>query len=285
MRKEKVVLYTICFLCSFSLYSNDLENRPLLFGNPSQAKADVSFNDNYLMEKVEYTLSYNNSTLCPNWVAWHLGVEDLGEAGRSNKFKADETLPDGWYKVTAQDYQYPAYGFDRGHVCPSADRTSNQTANQNTFLMTNMIPQSPDCNRIVWMHMENFERELVAAGNELYIFAGPAGKGGEGNRGIFEEILTMTKDGNECKIRVPQFCWKIILSIPAGESDFERVCTSASEVKIYAVCIPNKQGVAQKDGQKVDWENYGCSIDYIEEITGYNFLSELPDEVEELLEK
>ena len=62
------------------------QNNPLFFGNPSDAVFDVSSETNYLMEKSQFTISYNNKKLIPNWVGWHLGQQDLGEAERSDKF-------------------------------------------------------------------------------------------------------------------------------------------------------------------------------------------------------
>lgn len=255
------------------------ENTPLYFGNPSYALADESEAGNYLMEKNEYSLSYNNYTLEPNWVAWHLDSSDLGDAGRSDKFKADKELPEDWYAVTAKDYQFNAYGFDRGHVCPSADRTANQESNAQTFLMTNMLPQAPDCNRIVWKALEDYERKLVGVGNELYIFAGGYGRGGTGSRGYFEEIPVIDTDTDENRgtILVPEFCWKIIMVLPEGEDDFNRV---SEETQIIAVCIPNSQGC----GQNGSWEQYECSVDYLEEITGMDFFELLDDEIEDILE-
>lgn len=277
----KKPLFSLLLLFFISALYAQTENHPLLLGNPSGAVTSLDSPENYLLEKDEYVLSYNNSTLIPNWVAWHLSKEDLGDAARGNKFKPDPELPAEWYKVTAQDYQYNAYGFDRGHVCPSADRTSTQAANDVTFLMTNMIPQAPDLNRIVWMHLENYERELVNQGNEVYIFAGPAGTGGIGNRGIFEEINLA---GNEQKIKVPEWSWKVLVYLPQGQDDFARIQAGAASV--IAVCIPNRQGCQfDQTGNKIDWQSYLCSIDYIEELTGYDFLNLLPLELQQEMEK
>lgn len=266
-------LYTL--FCSFHIYAQTTkpENDPLYFGNPSNAVTDSAEANNYLMEKTQYVLSYNNTNLGPNWVAWHLCAADLGDSGRSNKFMADKSLPVDWYAVKQNDYQFAAYGFDRGHVCPSADRTLSEEDNQVTFLMTNMLPQAPDCNRIVWKDLESYERQLALEGKELYIFAGGAGRGGTGNRGYFEEILLK----NEHTILVPEFCWKILIILPEGENDFERIST---EAEIISVCVPNKQG-CQTTGS---WEQYECTINYIEEITHLDFLDLLPDDLEEILE-
>ena len=72
--------------------------------------------------------------------------------------------------------------------------------------------------------------------------------------------------------------------LPLGDDDISRV--QNGQAKIIAACIPNTQNCnVDADGNKVDWEHYLCSVDYIEEITGYNFLDLLPDEIEDKLEK
>ena len=268
MRKYFFTFFLICYGISNSfavpttLDYGYAENNPLYFGNPSDATDDEITNEcNFLLEKQGYTVSYNNNTLCPNWVAWHLTKDDLGESTRSDKFISDKSLPQKWYAVKKNDYQFPAYGFDRGHVCPSADRTSSNEMNQETFLMTNMIPQSPDCNRIVWKDLESYERELVMQGNELYIFAGGYGTGGIGNRGYFEKIIINPKNDNDenkkYTLNVPEFCWKIILVLSNGNDDLNRI---DENTKIICVSMPNQMGI-QKTGS---WEQFECSVDYIE---------------------
>ena len=254
------------------------ENTPLYFGNPTDAFADTSLDTNYLMTKPQYTLSYNTSTLCPNWVAWHLDSENMGEADRSDDFRPDTELPSGWYGVKKADYQYNKYGFDRGHVCPSADRTTTKEDNSMTFLMTNMVPQTPDNNRVIWMHFENFERQLVTEGNEVYIIAGPYGTGGTSQKGTFDNIPITLKSGEILYMNVPAYTWKVLIAIPAGEGDLERISETATAI---AINVPNQMGM-QKTG---DWEQFLCSIDDIEELTGYDFFELLPDDVEDVLEK
>ena len=253
------------------------ENTPLYFGNPSDAVFDVESSENYLMEKPQFTISYNSSSLNPNWVAWHLCKEDLGNADRSDSFRPDPELPEDWYAVRKQDYKFPAYGFDRGHICPSADRTANSTDNSMTFLMTNMVPQAPDNNRIVWVALEKYEREVVQQGKEAYIFAGPLGTGGTGDKGYFESIPVNLKDGTELSITVPAYTWKIILILPEGDDDLAR---AGENCEVIAVCVPNEKGC----GKNGSWQQYVCSINYIEENTGYDFLELLPDDIEEEIE-
>ncbi|MCQ2575132.1 MAG: DNA/RNA non-specific endonuclease [Treponema sp.] len=254
------------------------EDDPLFFGNPTDAVADTKSNTNYLMIKPQYTLSYNTETLCPNWAAWHLDTSNMGPADRMDDFRPDTDLPEGWYGVKKADYQYNAYGFDRGHVCPSADRTTTKEDNSMTFLMTNMVPQSPDNNRIIWMHFENFERELANAGNEVYIIAGPNGTGGTSGKGTFDSIPIKLKSGEVLQMNVPATTWKVVLVIPAGTGDMGRV--NKKDAYTIAINVPNQMGM-QKTG---DWEQYLTSVDEIEALTGYDFFELLPDDIEDALE-
>lgn len=276
MRMQFVMRLAVFFFSGF-VFS---QNTPLLFGNPSGALADSACSGNYLIEKKQYTLSYNARLLIPNWVSWHLDSGDLGAQGRGNDFRPDDTLPESFYSVKKGDYQYKKYGFDRGHVCPSADRTASREDNSATFLMTNMIPQAPDCNRILWKNLEAFERNLAESGKELYIIAGPQGTGGTSAAGYFETIVISDgTDGSseELFLNVPAFCWKIILVLDDGENDRERV---TEETDVIAVYMPN----AQRDGTTVFWYDYLTTVDFIEEKTGYDFFSALSEPVETVLE-
>ncbi|HEX8354837.1 MAG TPA: DNA/RNA non-specific endonuclease, partial [Pyrinomonadaceae bacterium] len=153
----------------------------LTMGNPSNAVADVNQPTNYLLDKPQYAVSYHRDKGRPNWVSWHLGSTWLGSAPRQDDFRADAGLPAGWYQVQASDYT--GSGFDRGHHCPSADRTATVADNSSTFLMTNMMPQSPDNNQGPWAALETYCRTLVTLGNELYVVMGGSGSGGTGSNG------------------------------------------------------------------------------------------------------
>src|SRR4051812_46898621 len=92
-------------------------NRNLALGNPSDAVHDAAQPDNYLIERPQYTLSYNRDHGIPNWVSWQVTKQDLGSVKRSPTFTSDTSLPKGWYRVTLDDYT--GSGYDRGHMCPS----------------------------------------------------------------------------------------------------------------------------------------------------------------------
>lgn len=237
----------------------------LLMGNPSNASTLST--TNYLMQKMTYSLSYNSTEGKPNWVSWHLDNTWLGSATRCDCFASDALLPSGVYRVSSSSYTNS--GFDRGHNCPSGDRTFSSTDNRETFLMTNMMPQAPTNNQQTWERLESYCRTLVSQGNECYIICGSYGKGGTGSKGG----TTLTIDAG--RVTVPNRIWKVVVVLPNGSNDVSRVTTST---RVIAVNTPNINSI------NTNWGVYRTSVDAIETATGYDILSSLPDAIEATLE-
>jgi endonuclease G, mitochondrial len=116
-------VYLLIVSCARQKITTSNDSIHLLLGNPTNAQASESTPDNYLIVKPQYALSYNRAKGHANWVAWELSQKWLGSSDRQNDFRPDPVLPASWYKVTPNDYSNS--GFDRGHLCPSADRTNS----------------------------------------------------------------------------------------------------------------------------------------------------------------
>ena len=237
-------------------------------GNPSGAIVDENVPLNYLLDKPQYAVSYNRDRGTPNWVSWHLDPSWLGSAPRQNDFRNDPSLPAGWYQVQSTDYS--GSGFDRGHHCPSADRTDTIADNSATFFMTNMMPQAPDNNQGPWEVLESYCRTLVSQGDELYIIAGGTGIGGTGSNG---GTTTTIANGH---VTVPAQTWKVIIVLPQGADDVSRVTTATRTI---AVIMPNTQGIRTND-----WHQYIVSVDQVEALTGYDFFSNVPVDIQAVIE-
>lgn len=232
----------------------------LILGNPSRATTSVSNADNFLIEKPQYALSYNRTKGTPNWVSWQLNRFWLGQTPRQNNFHPDDTLPQGWYEVRPSDYSNT--GYDKGHMAPSADRTRTIKDNSATFLMSNMIPQAPDNNQGPWADLEEYCRELVTQqGKELYIIAGATGK----KEAIASGAVT-----------VPTKTWKIIVVLDRPGSGISGVTT---KTRVIAIEMPNSQGI-----RNTNWKTYRTTVQKLESVTGYNFLSNVPVSVQKIIE-
>jgi DNA/RNA endonuclease G, NUC1 len=242
----------------------------LTMGNPSGAVADVNVPNNYLMEKPEMTLSYNRDNGRPNWVSWHLSDEWFGSLPRNDTFRADPSVLPTWYRVLGSDFS--GSGFDRGHMMPNADRDKETSVpiNQATFLMSNMIAQSPDNNQGPWANLENDLRTIAGGTNELYIVSGPAGSGGAGSNGA----ATTIAGGH---VLVPSSTWKCALVLAKASGDDVARVTAGTQT--ICVIMPNVQGILT-----VDWHIYLKSVDQVEALTGYNLFSNVPPAIQNAIE-
>jgi endonuclease G len=279
-RRTALVLAAVLIVVAVILVMRSHDNNPpsqpegpastetsihLAMGNPSGATTDPADRDNYLMRKPYFALAYNNTKGTPNWVSWCLKKDDLGSAQRA-QFFPDPDLPTGFKVVKPGDYT--GSGFDRGHMCPHSDRASTDEASEATFVMTNIIPQSPACNQKAWADLEDYCRDLVRKKHQtLYIVAGPQGQGGEGTKGPKDVI------GHAEKVTVPAKCWKVVLALDDGTGDASDVSRVSRDSRVFAVVMPNDESVGH------GWAKYRKSAKEVEEMTGYHFFDRVPADV------
>jgi len=242
-----------------SLAPNSPEQAQAVFlalGNPSNAGTDPN---NYLLVNNYFALSYSRDKGIPNWAAWRISKAEVGNLPRPNPdpFRPDDRLPKGWKRVTPTDYT--GSGFDKGHLCPSADRSGSVEAMTATFLMTNMTPQYGDLNRGPWQKLEAYLRTLVTRGSDVYIYSGVYGERGKVKN----------------KVSIPEQNWKIAVVVPAGSP----ISAIDANTRVIAVDMPNVKGIL-----KADWQTYRTTVRQIEQKTGLNLLSSLPQNVQDALE-
>jgi endonuclease G, mitochondrial len=218
--------------------------------------------NSYLSVKGGYVLSYNSSRKVPNWVAWGLNSSYIGATSRQETFRPDDTLPANLPQAQLSDYS--GSGYDRGHMCPSADRTRTTAANSETFYLTNMIPQAANNNQGPWEKLESESRAIAASGKELFIVSG----------GVFSASPTTVGNG----LRVPDATWKVVAVLDTRGQGAAQV-TSAT--RVISVLIPNNNAQVSKND---DWRSYRVSVDSIEAMTGYDVLSDVDPIVQAVVE-
>ena len=246
------------------------ENVSLGYPHMTQGDAEV------LISRKQYVLSWNKDRRVLNWSAWRLEAGDIGATGRSNNFEPDQDLKaylaqtDAGEPVDPLDFRGSC--FDRGHQVPSGDRTAAVPDNQQTFLMSNMIPQTAYLNRVIWEHLEAYARSLVLqpSGGALYQFAGT----------VFSDHAAAI--GPHQDIDVPTKNFKIIVQMPP--SSHAQARPSMPRV-LAAVMMPNRtskgtdpvedHSQACDDAQSFgapgpgdavagDWRQYEVSLEQIE---------------------
>lgn len=202
-------------------------------------------------EEHEYTgfrMSFNRHNRTPNWVAWELlGAETDGGASRHNKFWQDAEVAG-----CPTTYDYRNSGYDRGHMCPAAEQKWSQDAMDDCFVMANMCPQDHALNSGAWNILENKERNWARRDSAIVIVAGP----------IYEKGDTKTI-GNG--VLVPSAFFKVILA------------PYVDKPRAIGFVYPNMSAPG-------NMQNYVMTVDDVEALTGYDFFSALPDEIEKEVE-
>jgi len=223
---------------------------------------DNNHEDDILIIRPQYILSYNPARNVANWVSWQLDASWIGAEERySGQFKQDTLLPDSLYRVRHQDYTNS--GYDRGHILRSKERTVNDEDNISTFFMTNVMPQTPDLNRGVWLDFEYFCEKLATELNlKLIIISG----------GIFRTDSTLKGEG---KVAVPDSCFKIAVLM----EPYQDLQDINDETIVIAVIMPNINGI-----RRDKWQKYTATVRQIEYSTGYNFLKRVPEDIQEIIE-
>lgn len=207
-----------------------------------------------VLEKSNYTVSFNRETNIPNWVAWSIASDELIEReSRSNNFQPDPELP-VHEAVTTDDYKNS--GYDRGHMCPAADNKYHWRAMDESFYMTNICPQNHNLNAGVWSTLEQQCRRWAHGDTVVHVVCGPILYGNQAPRYI----------GEKHKVRVPDAFFKVVL-------------------KGYEQGVPQGGGFIfeNKAGNK-SLSHYACTINEVEEITGIDFFYHLADKEEERIE-
>jgi endonuclease G len=157
-------------------------------------------------------------------------------------------------------------------MCPHSDRGASDDMSDATFVMSNMIPQSPNVNQKAWAQLEAYCRDLVEKENKtLYIIDGPAGQGGTGRNGKKQTV------GTAHTVVVPAKCWKVIMVVDAGHG--KDVSKVNDNTRLIAVIMPNDMSVGE------EWAGFRVSVKDVETLTGYKFFDKVSAAVIEPLKE
>jgi len=120
-----------------------------------------------------FAVMHSGVTRTPLWAAHHLTATEIRgarELDRQDSFRAEDRLP---ANERAEMADYRGSGYDRGHLVPNGDMAS-RAQQSDSFSLANMMPQSPNNNRVVWNNLEQALRSLVIQEQEAYVVTGGA---------------------------------------------------------------------------------------------------------------
>ena len=216
------------------------------------------------IEHQSMILEYSETHEQAKWVA-HMILPEIenGLAYRSNDFRVDPKVLSG--TAIQEDYfltdtlasgevDYDGFGFDRGHLAPSADFRWSEKALSESYFYSNMSPQRPEFNRNKWAELENYLRRYVIV-NEVPLFV------------VTSPVL---KEG-----------------LPKIKRSVNGVSIPEKYAKAVYDPINNRAVAFLMENKLLEYplESYAVSVDEIEEVTGLDLFASLPEEIEANLNK
>lgn len=201
------------------------------------------------LEYAGFDVSFNPQRHNPNYASWILTPSRAdGEEERSNRFRSDNDV-----LGCARLDDYRNSGYDRGHMAPAGDMKWSARAMDDSHLLTNIVPQNRRLNSGRWNQLEMLCRQWVMRDSILVIVSGP----------IYDSDSPQTI--GESRVAVPDRLFKAIIA------------PMAQPVRAIAFVMPN-------EATRKPLQEMAISIDSLEEITGYDFFSSLPDSIQRGIE-
>ncbi len=227
---KQIILLLSLFLSTFCYGQSEI---------PVHSKADIVLHN----ELGRYTYKYLPEHKISHWVGYTLVKSDMvSGAERSDSFVIDPQIKaKGIAWATSSDYTKT--GYDRGHLLPSADRSSSAAVNKTTFYMSNVAPQLPGLNRGVWKSLEEQVRDWAASADTVFVVVGT--------------ILDPSADPKTIgrQVSVPDKFFKAIMIKKKG-----------SENKIHCYVMPNTEGLEK------NFNHYTVSLEELEKISNIDLI-------------
>ncbi|WP_297794132.1 DNA/RNA non-specific endonuclease [uncultured Eudoraea sp.] len=258
-KRNRTIYATLMILCIIgfwvfeNFYTPDLYSDPTAKNSTSLVPAELLpvSNSGEIVIHSNFMLSYMEPYEQAEWVAYALDQSHLTYDNRERPYY----IEDPKVSTKSADWRnYKASGYDRGHLCPAGDRRFSIYAYNETFYTSNITPQKNEFNSGIWNELEKKIRSWCRQykNKNLYVITG----------GVLEKGLPTI---GEEDVAVPKKFYKIVVK------------KEGAEIDVLAFLIPHKE-------TREPLINFLVTVDDLEEISGIDFFSEMPEEEESRLE-
>mgnify|MGYP004530386413 FL=1 len=224
-------------------------------------------NTTYAGKKRNYTVFYDTEMMAPLWTAYPLNNSHMS-SGRINTWTFNPSISED-RQIQVCDGSYSIENYARGHMCPNGSRNNNETMQQQTFYVTNQVPQIHNgFNNGIWKNLESAV-QVLAKNEEIFVTTGVSFR--KGNETPQIQHISPSKHPDQ-QVPIPPYFYKIVLRV-------KYVAASVTNASCTAFWFENK---VYESGD--DFDNYRKSVDQVEEWTGFDFFVNLPDEIENVAE-
>ena len=244
------IAHRLPFVYGQSVDAGTLDATGFVLGGSPESKTSLSF-----LKNRGYIVGYDNAAGNPAWVAYKVFPPKSFETKDRPGFEADKRT-----RARVEPSDYTNSGFDRGHMAPNQAMgvCYGETAQRESFLMSNIVPQIHEVNAGVWKDLEQrILKRYTRAFGDVWVVCGP----------IYDKEQNRRK--LKGKVSVPDAFFMII-----ADCDENR----GNALRTLGFIIPHRKGIDD------DARAHLASIREIERRSGLNFFSDLEESVQNTLE-
>lgn len=219
--------------------------------------------DEWLLVQRDYVTYYDGDLRIPLFTAERVDENRLKQLHRTDCFRRDVRI-NAPMDSKPSDYSEPI--FDQGHLAAFANQTSSKVAGNNSFVMSNMVPQTCQFNRGIWQIFEGIIRGWARDKKRIYIISGSIlDRDNDGIRDADDVAARMRSRNKRSRVAIPTSFYKILAA--AG---------SDGSVETLTVLMPHNQANPTGNDAVEYLINHITSISDIEHRTGLDFFPASP---------
>ena len=265
--------------------ANDPESCRVLWEKIGLPEAGTEIDATFVCHQ-RYVLLHNNEHKTPDWVIESLNrsqVSGKNTRPEGKKFASEEAVCE---EARAVDKDYTKSGYDRGHQAASADFSSNGSWMDDTFTLSNAVPQvGIGFNRGIWKQFEGLVRKLTIDRGELYVITGPIYANARGT------LPPITKRNNACKVEITFQGPDKNAICPENKGNSKKQCDAGVAVPLglfkilydpkakraNAYVLPNIEHLADEAKDSLEYlKRFRTTVKVVERYTGFQFLTDIP---------
>ena len=237
-----------------AVYEYDLEAPAgdVFFAGAPLCVSQPAPDDIVQIDKGEFVVGWSPTLRHPVWVAYHVPREAkfFGISADRPGFRNDPSA-----RHSPPPSSYAGSSFDRGHMAPNHAIASRfgVDAQRQTFLMSNIAPQSPALNRGVWREIEHRIADCwTQRYGEIWVVVGC--------------IPSASSEIHGTGIDIPEAFYQVV------------VAQTGYDVRAFAVVYPQDAPIGEYPASGL------VTIDELEQMTGLDFLPDLASFIQTPLE-
>ncbi len=242
-----------------NLYRAKLLEYPHLAADSTMNQLIIKSTSDY---GITFSLEWSYADKANRWTCYQLhDGNKKSNVDRKDAFKEDPEIPAA-YRTTLANYS--GSGFSRGHLCPSADRLCSREQNSQTFYLSNMQPQWQSHNGGLWARLETKVRNWADQCDTLYIVKAATIRADQ----IYEERCHGDTDAS---LPVPKYFYMALLAYNKDADEYHALGLWTQHLST--------------NDSNTNYGDYAKTIDWLEAETGIDFFCNLPDDIENKVER